>query len=57
MENYLQPNTFQTAIGLAVLLELLEDKGVITEDEYNQKYEEAKKILVDSVIEEMKKKL
>ena len=57
MENNLQQTALQATIGLAALLDLLEDKGVITEDEYMQKYKEAKKILVDSVIEEMKKTL
>lgn len=46
---------FETVIGLAALIDLLADKGVITEDEYEKKFEEAKNLLVDSVIEEMKK--
>ena len=57
MENNLQTNALQAVVGLAVLLDLLEEKGVITEAEYKLKYEEAKKILVDSVIEEMKKQI
>ena len=46
---------FETVIGLAALIDLLADKGVITEAEYEAKFEEAKNLLVDSVIEEMKK--
>lgn len=56
MKNDLQQVALQAFVGLAALLELLEEKGIITEDEYNRKYEEAKKIVVDSVIEEVKKK-
>ena len=47
----------QATIGLAALLDLLEEKGIITEAEYMAKYNETKKILMDSVIEEMKKQL
>ena len=57
MENNLQTHALQAVVGLAALLDLLEEKGIITESEYTTKYEEAKKILVDSVIEEMKKQL
>ena len=57
MDNNLQTNVFQAIVGLAALLDLLEEKGIITEAEYTTKYEETKKILVDSVIEEMKKSL
>ena len=57
MDNNLQTNVFQAIVGLAALLDLLEEKGIITEAEYKLKYEEVKKILVDSVIEEMKKSL
>ena len=57
MDNNLQTTTFQTVIGLAALLDLLEEKGILTESEYTKKFEETKKILVDSVIEEMKKSL
>lgn len=46
----------QTTCGFAALLDLLMDKGVITEDEYNKKYEEIKKYFMDSAVEEMKKK-
>ena len=49
--------TIQNFVGLAALVELLADKGVITEAEYEAKFEEAKKIVMDSVIEEMKKKM
>ena len=48
-------SSIQSTIGLAALLDLLEEKGIITEDEYKKKYDEAKKIVVDSIIAEMKK--
>ena len=57
MENGLQNLSLQAFVGLAALLELLEEKGIITEDEYTRKYEEAKKIIMDSIIEEVKKQL
>lgn len=56
MKNDLQKVALPTFVGLAALLELLEEKGIITEDEYTQKYEEATNIVVDSFIEEVKKK-
>ncbi len=54
MDN-LQPSSLKTAIGLAALLLLLEDKGVITEEEFKQKYDEAKTLLLDSILEDVKK--
>lgn len=57
MKNDLQQVALPTFVGLAALLELLEEKGIITEDEYTQKYEEATNIVVDSFIEEAKKNL
>lgn len=56
MENNLQIS-LQAFVRFAALLELLEEKGIVTEEEYTRKYEETKKIIVDSVIEEMKKTL
>ena len=46
---------FQTVIGLAALIDLLREKGILTEAEYEKKFEESKKIIMDAVIEEMKK--
>ena len=57
VDNDINVTTIQNSVGLAALVELLADKGVITEAEYEAKFEEAKKIVMDSVIEEMKKKL
>ena len=39
MDNNLQPNVFQAIVGLAALLDLLEEKGIIIEVEYTTKYE------------------
>lgn len=44
----------QTTIGLAALLLLLEQKGVITEDEYKEVYETAKDTFVKEMVEELK---
>lgn len=49
--------SLQATIELAALLELLEEKGILTEAEYMAKYNETKKILMDSLMEEFKKKL
>ncbi len=51
----LQQSNLQNAIVIAALLELLEDKGVVTEEEFKQKYDEAKKLLLDSILEDVKK--
>ena len=48
--------TFQTVIGLAALVDLLEEKGIFTEAEYEAKFEEIKNFYMDSVIEKIKKK-
>ena len=56
MENN-NASSIQSTIGLAALLDLLEEKGIITEAEYMAKYDKAKKIVMNSVIEEMKKQL
>lgn len=48
---------FKTNIGLAALLDLLEEKGFITEDEYKQKYEQTQKVFVNLLIEEINKSL
>lgn len=56
MNNDINATIIQTTCGFAALLDLLTDKGVITEDEYNQKYEDIKKYFMDSAIEEIKKK-
>ena len=52
MDNNLQLNVFQAIVGLAALLDLLEEKGIITEAEYTTKYEETKK---SSWIQSLKK--
>ena len=43
MDKDINGTTIQTVVGLAALVELLADKGVITEAEYNKKFEETKK--------------
>lgn len=48
--------TFQTVIGLAALVDLLEEKGIFTEAEYEAKFEEIKNFYMDSIIEKIKKK-
>lgn len=48
--------TFQTVIELAALVDLLEEKGIFTEAEYQKKFEEIKNFYMDSVIEKIKKK-
>lgn len=55
MENDLQKVALQAFVGLAALLELLEEKGILTEDEYTQKYEEAKELIFTIAVKEMKK--
>lgn len=45
----------QTTLGLAALLILLEEKGVITEDEYLKAYEKAKQALIEETLKEIKK--
>ncbi|MBR2518359.1 MAG: hypothetical protein IKE46_01015 [Selenomonadaceae bacterium] len=50
-------SSMQSTLGLAVLLDLLVEKGIITEAEFKEKYEEAKKLIIGSLMEEMKKKL
>lgn len=55
VDNYINV-TFQTAIELAALVDLLEEKGIFTEAEYEAKFEEIKNFYMDSVIEKIKKK-
>lgn len=45
----------QTTVGLAALLALLEEKGVISQDEYVKAYEKAKDILIKETLKEIKK--
>ena len=47
----------QSSFAITALLALLTEKGIITEDEYNQAYDMVKKVAVDYFIEEAKKKL
>lgn len=54
MKDDLQQTTVQTLIGLATLIALLEEKGIINEDEFNRAYEKMKETLFDSVVEKMK---
>ena len=55
MENDLQKVALQAFVGLAALLELLEEKGIITEDEYLKAYEKAKQALIEETLKEIKK--
>lgn len=41
--------------GLAALLMLLEEKGILTEDEYKKKYDEVKEVLIQETIATIKK--
>ena len=52
-----QKTLTQTTLGLAALLSLLEDKGVITQDEYVKEYEKAKRILIKETLKEIKAQL
>lgn len=57
MENEATKLDGQPSIAITALLALLTEKGIITEDEYNQAYDMVKKVAVDYFIEEAKKKL
>lgn len=56
MDENINTTIIQTNVGLAALLNLLEEKGVITEAEYIQKFDELKEIVINSFVEEIKKK-
>ena len=47
----------QTTVGLAALFALLEEKGVITEDEYVKAYKKAKDVLIKETLKEIKAQL
>ena len=52
-----QKSLTQTTLGLAALLSLLEDKGVITQDEYVKAYKKAKDVLIKETLKEIKAQL
>lgn len=57
MDKSFQKVTVQNLVGLAALLNLLEEKGLLTEDEYQKYYEEAKKVVINETFEQMKSEL
>ena len=57
MENDVIKLNVHPSIAITALLALLTEKGIITEDEYNQAYDMVKKVAVDYFVEEVKKRL
>lgn len=57
MDKDIKKTIMQTNIGLAALIDLLGEKGIITEDEYLKKYEQAKKTFIRVAVAEIKESL
>ena len=57
MKNDLQKLALPAFVGHAALLDLLEEKGIITEDEYKKYYDEARKVVINETFEQMKSEL
>ena len=55
--NETQKSSIQATLGLAALLILLEEKGIITEDEYKKAYETARDTLIKETVEQIKKQI
>lgn len=53
--NETQKASTQTTVALTALIALLEEKGVISQDEYVKAYEKAKDILIKETLKEIKK--
>lgn len=47
----------QTVIGLTALLNMLEEKGILTEEEYEKYYEKAKKVVLNETFEKIKNEI